>query len=59
MAIQLRKEDFFKPADSPIAMARRMPQWPFDIHVHDFSELVIILGGYGLHVTEKGFLKYF
>lgn len=53
MILNLRKEDFFKPVDSPIAMARRLPQWPFEIHSHEFCEIVFILGGHGLHITEN------
>jgi AraC-like DNA-binding protein len=53
MTIRLRKDDFFSPPDSPLAMARRIPQWPFEDHSHEFSELVFITGGHGLHVTEE------
>ncbi len=53
MIPNLQKQDVFKPANSPIAMARRTPQWSFDIHTHGFSELVIILNGKGMHITEN------
>ncbi len=53
MTTQLLKQNVFKPANSPIAMARRTPQWAFEIHSHDFSELVIILSGIGMHITEN------
>ncbi len=50
---RLQKQNVFKPVNSPIAMARRTPQWEFEIHTHDFSELVIILSGKGMHITEN------
>jgi AraC family L-rhamnose operon transcriptional activator RhaR/AraC family L-rhamnose operon regulatory protein RhaS len=47
----LKKHDWF-PADGfPIVVLRREPQEPFGPHTHEFSELVIITGGHGLHVT--------
>ncbi len=48
----LLKKHSYNPSDSPVAMARRRPQWPFGIHAHEFSELVIICGGRGNHITE-------
>jgi mannose-6-phosphate isomerase-like protein (cupin superfamily) len=48
----LLKKHAYNPSDSPVAMARRRPQWPFGIHAHEFSELVIICGGRGKHITE-------
>ncbi len=51
----LLKEHAYNPSDSPVAMARRRPQWPFGIHAHEFSELVIICGGRGNHITETEF----
>jgi AraC-like DNA-binding protein len=47
----LRKEDWFHPDGFPIVVARRDPQEPFGLHAHEFSEIVIITGGTGLHVT--------
>jgi AraC-like DNA-binding protein len=47
----LKTEDWF-PADGfPIAVERRNPQGPFGPHAHAFSELVVVTGGHGLHVT--------
>jgi len=47
----LRKEDWFHRDGFPIAVERRDPQEPFGLHTHEFSELVIITGGRGQHVT--------
>jgi AraC family L-rhamnose operon transcriptional activator RhaR/AraC family L-rhamnose operon regulatory protein RhaS len=47
----LRSEDWFHRDGFPIAIERRDPQEPFGMHTHEFSELVIITGGRGLHVT--------
>ena len=49
----LKKHDWF-PADGfPVVVLRREPQEPFGPHTHEFSELVIITGGHGLHVTGR------
>ncbi len=53
MKVHLLKRDVFNPPNSPVAMARRTPQWAFDMHTHDFSELVVIVGGKGMHLTEN------
>jgi AraC-like DNA-binding protein len=47
----LRRKDWFHADGFPIAMQRREPQGEFGYHAHEFSELVLILGGTGLHVT--------
>ena len=49
----LRKEDWFHADGFPIVVARRDPQEPFGLHAHEFSEIVIITGGTGLHVTGR------
>ncbi len=36
-----------------MAIERRNPQEPFGLHTHEFSEIVIITSGRGLHVTGK------
>lgn len=47
----LKSKDWF---DSfPIAVERRDPQEPFGLHSHQFSEIVIITSGRGIHVTGK------
>src|SRR4051794_40480032 len=52
MVRTLRKEDWF-PADGfPLVVTRRDPQEPFGLHSHEFSEIVFITGGSGLHVCE-------
>src|SRR5207302_10004053 len=53
MILTLRKEDWFHPDGFPLVVARRDPQEPFGLHSHEFSEIVIICGGTGLHVTSE------
>ena len=35
-----------------MTVQRRDPQGPFGVHTHDFSEIVIITGGRGVHVLD-------
>ena len=49
----LRSVDWF-PADGfPIAVEWRKPQEPYPRHKHEFSEIVIVTGGKGLHVVGR------
>lgn len=47
----LKTSEWFHPDGFPIAVERRNPQEPFPLHAHEFSELVFITSGSGLHVT--------
>ncbi len=38
----------------PLIVNRQNPQGPTDRHSHDFDELVVILEGNGMHITERG-----
>ena len=49
----LKKEDWFHPDGFPIVIERRDPQEPIGLHAHEFSEIVIITGGNGLHITGQ------
>lgn len=51
--LKLRKEDWFHPDGFPIVVERREPQRPFGLHTHEFSEIVIITGGEGVHITGE------
>ena len=51
MVTVLKTKDWFHADGFPIAVERREPQGPFGEHTHEFSELVLITGGTGLHVT--------
>ena len=53
MVRTLTREDWFHPDGFPVAVERRDPQPPFGLHTHEFSEVVIITGGRGLHLTGK------
>lgn len=48
----LKKSEWFHSDGFPIVVERREPQQPFGLHAHDFSELVVITGGAGLHVLS-------
>lgn len=49
----LMGKDFFGIDDIPIKILKRDPQPEYPIHTHDFSELVLVLDGYGTHFTHK------
>jgi AraC-like DNA-binding protein len=50
---QLNRPDFFDSEEEPIKLIRRSPQIPYPLHNHDFSELVIVLSGTGVHFTKE------
>lgn len=47
----LKTSEWFNADGFPITVERRQPQEPFGPHAHEFSELVLVTGGKGLHVT--------
>ncbi|TWU43339.1 HTH-type transcriptional activator RhaR [Novipirellula aureliae] len=49
----LKKEDWFHRDGFPICVTRRDPQRPFGLHAHEFSEIVLVTGGAGQHVTGE------
>lgn len=49
----LRKQDWFHADGFPISVERREPQEEFGPHTHEFDEIVIIIGGKGLHITGE------
>jgi len=49
----------FTKSEEPIRFIRRDPQIPYPLHTHDFSELVIILGGQGTHITKHSRFELF
>ncbi len=53
MTTLLRKKDFFGPDGFPIVVARREPQPEFPRHSHQFSELVVVTGGCGVHAIRR------
>src|SRR6056297_3242062 len=49
----LKKQDWFHEDGFPIVVERRDPQEPFGLHRHEFSEIVIVTGGSGVHITGE------
>lgn len=49
----LKTKDWFHKDGFPIAVERRNPQPLFGPHKHEFSEIVLITSGRGLHVAGK------
>jgi AraC family L-rhamnose operon transcriptional activator RhaR len=52
MALILSRDDYFPATTLPVAVAERMPQPSFPPHRHEFSEIVIVWRGNGLHVLN-------
>jgi AraC-like DNA-binding protein len=50
---RLAKAEWFHSDGFPIEIARRDPQEPFGLHCHEFSEIVIVTGGIGTHLTGE------
>ncbi len=48
----LKHSDVFPNPDLHLTVLNRAPQIPFPSHTHDFSELVIVYNGKGVHFTE-------
>lgn len=46
--------DFFSPGNIPLRILRRNPQMPYPMHSHDFMELVVVIGGSGIHSSQQG-----
>ncbi|KAA6103483.1 MULTISPECIES: HTH-type transcriptional activator RhaR [unclassified Pantoea] len=53
MPLLLTREDYFPASNLPIAVAERMPQPSFPPHRHEFSEIVIVWRGNGLHILNE------
>ncbi len=51
MFATLKSSDWFHTDGFPLAVERREPQEPFGPHNHEFSEIVLVTGGSGQHVT--------
>jgi len=52
MTTTLKKETFFHPDGFPLVVTRGIFAREYGAHAHEFSELVVVTGGHGLHVTE-------
>lgn len=52
MSLVLSRKDYFPAPSLPVAVAERMPQPSFPAHRHEFSEIVIVWRGNGLHVLN-------
>lgn len=53
MLLTLKTSEWFASDGFPIALERRNPQAEFPPHKHEFSEIVLITGGEGLHVVGR------
>lgn len=52
MPMRLSRTPYFKPDGPPLFVVRQFPQAPTALHSHEFSEVVIINSGRGMHFTE-------
>ncbi|MBA4388460.1 MAG: AraC family transcriptional regulator [Verrucomicrobia bacterium] len=52
MIPNLTKETFFHPDGFPLVVTRSTSGRDYGMHTHEFSELVVITSGHGLHITE-------
>ena len=46
----LKKSDYFGHDGLPLSIVRKEPEQRFTMHTHEFSEIVMVFGGRGLHV---------
>lgn len=53
MSLVLAKADYLPSDAMPVAVADRVPQPSFPPHSHEFSEIVIVWRGNGLHVLNE------
>jgi len=51
--LHLTMSEFFQKSGPPVELLRRSPQIPFPLHTHEFSELVVIFSGQGIHFTDR------
>lgn len=51
--LRLAKADYFPSELMPVVVADRSPQPSFPPHLHEFSELVLVWRGNGLHVMNE------
>jgi len=47
----LRRRTHFSSEEAPVSVSREETQYPMGMHRHEFVEIVVILGGWGLHAT--------
>ena len=52
MSLILSRDDYFPAPGLPVTVAERMPQPSFPAHRHEFSEIVIVWRGNGLHILN-------
>jgi AraC-like DNA-binding protein len=51
--LNLTWDNLFEKDHLPVEVLRRSPQPAYPLHTHDFSELVIVLNGSGVHFTDE------
>jgi len=57
MTDRLQYADFFSDPECPVAVLDRDPQPVYPRHSHQFTELILITGGHGLHCIKKAAFK--
>lgn len=50
----LKSSDYLLDPELPVNILRRDPQPEYHLHSHEFSELVIVYSGTGIHYTSNG-----
>ena len=53
MELKLLSSDYFYDPSFQLKVIERDPELPYPLHSHDFSELVLIVSGKGVHFTPK------
>ena len=51
--IALRSDHYFSNRRARVVIHRQLRQFPIGQHRHDFSELALVIGGSGVHVTGR------
>lgn len=51
--LELNAFDYFSDRQFHLDLLERDPQVPYPLHSHDFHELVIVVGGSGIHFTDS------
>ena len=50
---RLKTSEFIRDLSLPLCVVRREPQPPYPLHSHEFSELVMVYAGSGIHFNRR------